>query len=371
MNLPIFNHHDYQIETPRTNSQQVSDHPSHGPSHNTDLVGRPISFIGGQFAGQTVRAELHEIQKANLGRKYVHRGTLLHAKDGCSRLQGTRELIADLLIPLRSYSSSYSTSSTWEPIRKLRRKFETMSALDSFSLRSAEAFIAALFCSEIQNLGLVCTVDLFPAPSQEPARKDTKEGTSRRMVKAPSNQTPYSSAILSQYPHPQAYTFAPPNPYSSPGTKTAGPSHSAHASGSHFPQPYIDPSDVVHHVGDYPITERSKCTYALVGSTFVQPANVDYQGKKSFMFVFAVCVMLPTAPSLISEWYSRISGPCCQDRRNIHSSLSDVRYLLPGSRKWSRCPSRMLRRGVSSVFYKGVPWIASFNRIDQSSSGSF
>jgi hypothetical protein len=48
-------------------------------------------------------------------------------------------------------------------------------------------------------------------------------------------------------------------------------------------------SDVVSHIGGYPITESSKQTQALVGATFVQPANVDYQGKKSLMFVFAVC----------------------------------------------------------------------------------
>ena len=32
-------------------------------------VNKPIHFDGGQWAGRTVRVELHEIQKANLGRK--------------------------------------------------------------------------------------------------------------------------------------------------------------------------------------------------------------------------------------------------------------------------------------------------------------
>lgn len=39
--------------------------------HSTDLIGRPILFASGQFAGQAVRAELREIQQADLGRKYV------------------------------------------------------------------------------------------------------------------------------------------------------------------------------------------------------------------------------------------------------------------------------------------------------------
>ena len=52
--------------------------------------------------------------------------------------------------------------------------------------------------------------------------------------------------------------------------------------------PSHSPSDVVHRFGNYPITESSKQTQALVGATFVQPALVDYQGAKSIVFVFAV-----------------------------------------------------------------------------------
>ncbi|KAG6853519.1 hypothetical protein C0991_003514 [Blastosporella zonata] len=50
--------------------------------------------------------------------------------------------------------------------------------------------------------------------------------------------------------------------------------------------PTLDP-DIVHYVGHHPIKENSKMTSALVGATFVQPAIVDHQGKKSIMFVFA------------------------------------------------------------------------------------
>jgi hypothetical protein len=44
-----------------------------GPNNtqSAGLIGRPIHFGFGQFAGQTIRAELHEVQKADLGRKYV------------------------------------------------------------------------------------------------------------------------------------------------------------------------------------------------------------------------------------------------------------------------------------------------------------
>ncbi|KAJ7121010.1 hypothetical protein C8R44DRAFT_787200 [Mycena epipterygia] len=37
----------------------------------TSLIGRPIHFKDGQFAGKTIRAELHELQAAAFGRKYA------------------------------------------------------------------------------------------------------------------------------------------------------------------------------------------------------------------------------------------------------------------------------------------------------------
>lgn len=43
----------------------------HHQSHGTDLIGRAVQFSTGQFAGQTIRMELQEIQKADLGRKSV------------------------------------------------------------------------------------------------------------------------------------------------------------------------------------------------------------------------------------------------------------------------------------------------------------
>lgn len=67
---------------------------------------------------------------------------------------------------------------------------------------------------------------------------------------------------------------------------------------------YTEYSDIVTHVGNHPITESSKCTHALVGATFVQPANVDYKGKKSLMFVFAVSgIVVLLCYSNRIEWF--------------------------------------------------------------------
>jgi hypothetical protein len=57
-----------QAETSSLSPQQMVG-PNH--THSTSLIGRPIHFGDGQFAGQTIRAELHEVQKADLGRKWV------------------------------------------------------------------------------------------------------------------------------------------------------------------------------------------------------------------------------------------------------------------------------------------------------------
>lgn len=50
-----------------TNNRDIHHHQPHG----TDLIGRAVHFSTGQFAGQTIRMELKEIQKADLGRKSV------------------------------------------------------------------------------------------------------------------------------------------------------------------------------------------------------------------------------------------------------------------------------------------------------------
>jgi hypothetical protein len=48
------------------------------------------------------------------------------------------------------------------------------------------------------------------------------------------------------------------------------------------------PSDVVHRVGNHLVTESSKMTPAVVGEKVVEPALVDYKGRKALIFVFGV-----------------------------------------------------------------------------------
>jgi hypothetical protein len=57
-------YHNTHVEPPTVTHGSVKHQP-----HGTDLIDRPILFSTGQFAGQTIRAELREVQQADLGRK--------------------------------------------------------------------------------------------------------------------------------------------------------------------------------------------------------------------------------------------------------------------------------------------------------------
>ncbi|KAJ8700880.1 hypothetical protein PTI98_003860 [Pleurotus ostreatus] len=73
--ISVFQHQPLPVQ-PRIHTSSPQLPNSHQPplSHQPaglDLIGEPIHFSTGQFAGQVVRAELKEIQKADLGRKWV------------------------------------------------------------------------------------------------------------------------------------------------------------------------------------------------------------------------------------------------------------------------------------------------------------
>ena len=77
---PYYHHHSSSPSSasPTEFQHLASNHDNnrqqpHGTTtQNTDLIGRAVQFSTGQFAGQTIRMELQEIQKADLGRKSVN-----------------------------------------------------------------------------------------------------------------------------------------------------------------------------------------------------------------------------------------------------------------------------------------------------------
>lgn len=139
------------------------------------------------------------------------------------------------------------------------------------------------------NVGLVCSVDLFPVP--ETILFETRSSASQ------SPQSPSSSHDVDlSRSNFQPLTYFPLHPYTSTSTD---PSSSSHIVNPPFQiprrQPMLGnvhpsniPSDVVFRIGNHLITESSKLTPALVGEKFTEPTLVDYKGKACLVFVFGV-----------------------------------------------------------------------------------
>ncbi|KAH9981590.1 velvet factor-domain-containing protein [Russula compacta] len=242
-----------------SSSQQVRERdqsrdPSHPAPHRA--IGAPLNFSTGQFAGKHVRAELIELQKADLGRKYARKDR--------------RPLDPPPVVQLKFF---YSYPGTDRPD----------SEVDNYD--------------EVNNMGLICHVDLFPVPPGDSS--DVSADAKRRQDQAQSSPGRASTSTLSRHP-----TLPPPPPYSPQHGAPPANISSAHANSISTQQqaqaqehPYppnqppsnpTRPEEIVHYFnGTFPISEGSKQTDALAGTTFVQAANLDYKGNKVLMFVFA------------------------------------------------------------------------------------
>ncbi|GAW10379.1 developmental regulator [Lentinula edodes] len=205
------------------------------------LCSLPIRFQCGQFAGKIIRSELCEIQKADLGRKYAR--------------VDRRPLDPPPVVVL---------------------KF--VEVLDE----TAPDGVRELTFEEIQILGLLCTVDLFPVIDAVSLGSPTTKSGPRKFN--PSSST----TIASSHYGPVSYDS---HGYT-PGSSIQGlplTTSSAYSIGSRrgSPSRTAHPSDIVHWTGHIPITESSKMTDALVGATFVQPQFIDYEGSRALIFVFS------------------------------------------------------------------------------------
>ena len=152
-------------------------------------------------------------------------------------------------------------------------------------------------------------MDLFPVPPQDSegshAESKRRHGStaSGGQASASVSPSPYSPGA-----QPYPYTFpAPQPPYAGGGMPQAGSSslgitmlppmhippqpYAQETAPGHGNPPSADDNVVIHYHNGHTITEGSKCTEALAGTTFVQAANLDYKGNKVLMFVFSVRVV--------------------------------------------------------------------------------
>jgi len=193
-------------------------------------------------------------------------------------------------------------------------------------------------CSDIQNLGLLCNVDLFPVPQLD------------------------STSEPSSLPHP-LHQLSPVVVHPSPSASVC------HQQSSMLPSISTDQlpgqsklfasGPLTSTQFDYSlVTEDLKHTRALSGATFVQPVFIDYQGKRALVFPFAVRLSIP-AKSLLSQCYMHI-GSCREGRGRLLPSLSRFRSLFThcGS---SRCPGpgRVQWRSIPHILNKRIPGSAA------------
>jgi len=142
------------------------------------------------------------------------------------------------------------------------------------------------FLRHIQNVGLMCTIDLFPAPDS------SYQPDSPLSLPESSGGKYHGSRDSQAYP----YTYFPLHPYTS--ANGGGPRAlqlpfqlpRRQLMLGHLRESEIPP-DVTYRVGNHLVTESSKMTPAVVGEKVVEPALVDYNGRKALVFVFGVSIM--------------------------------------------------------------------------------
>lgn len=211
----------------------VYDLPAGG---DTTFINRQVHYGSGQFCGRVVRIEIHELQRAELGRKYAR--------------VDRRPLDPPPVVQMRIY----------EVLDEIEREIPNYDSIEVH--------------------GFIGMVDLFPIPSLEKERRKTPK----------QSQHPSSPNVGGSGTGPVPPPQYQPSSTDEPHTLAAPSCQSGHnsnpeatrQSGDHEESP-----DVVHNVDGKPIRESSKMTHALVGATFVEPVAVDWQGQKSLMFVFA------------------------------------------------------------------------------------
>lgn len=169
-----------------------------------------------------MRAELIEIQKANLGRKYAR--------------VDRRPLDPPPVVQLRLYQ-----------IHNEGTDHESEQEVQDYD--------------DIQSLGLLCNADLFSVSTHH--NSSSEPGS---LPHLPHQLSPVVQPVCPPsggYPIPSADQLLPVSDAELP----------------HLP-PYVHPDP-------FQTPDNIKCTTALSGATFVQPACIDYEGKRALVFPFA------------------------------------------------------------------------------------
>ncbi|KAG1769834.1 velvet factor-domain-containing protein [Suillus occidentalis] len=277
----------------------------HESTRRTTLsyINAPIHFSSGQFRGRCVRAELIEIQKADLGRKYAR--------------VDRRPLDPPPVVQLRLYDV-HNEGTDHESEQEVRDY------------------------DEIQNIGLLCNVDLFPVSTQSDSSSEP----------GPLPHLPHqlSSAAVQPICPPSSEAGGYPLPSIISADQLPSSSSSSRLPMSDAKLPHLLPYV---HLDSSQITDNIRCTTALSGATFVQPACINYEGKRALVFPFADLAVKTEGDFFlryrIFDIFSRtaslvdvpVQAECCGGSFHIYSTKE-----FPGLKPSTELSKQLSRFGV-------------------------
>ncbi|KAL7280908.1 hypothetical protein ACG7TL_005852 [Trametes sanguinea] len=253
-------------------------------------IGRPVRYDYGHLAQRTIRVEVEEIQKADLGRKYTRKDkrpldpppvVLCRFYELIERDNGNPPVEVDVdpdeMVDLFPVPSEFERSP------------------EKFDNPPAQTFVTALPPIRTGSpVALPSVHNAYKIPSPSSLRNVTTSSASTLPVLHLKHSAPSARALpplFANYPPHAPMTslqstlplaplpfFAPPPSASLPLAPWQAPVRQLANS---------DDPDIVGWFSDFPIRESSRCTVMLAGATFIEAAIIDYKGKRTAVFVFS------------------------------------------------------------------------------------
>ncbi|KAL7284688.1 LOW QUALITY PROTEIN: hypothetical protein ACG7TL_001991 [Trametes sanguinea] len=230
---------------------------------NIASIGRPHTFVTGPLASCTVRMELEEIQKPDLGRKFARKDKrpldpppviLCRFFESLSGPDGRHiEVEMPPAIPYRQGSTRRVTITNSQA--KQRRPMDANAMAQTTALSSS---------------GTVSSLRGATTPNYDIAQIVTSSA-SATLPSEPSTLVPYAD---------DPSTFHGAHVVPDPAAVTQWQEAA-------IPAAQTLERDIVATFGDFQICESSKCSDALSGTTSTHAEVIDYKGKKSAVFVFS------------------------------------------------------------------------------------
>ena len=153
--------------------------------------------------------------------------------------------------------------------------------------RQVQQVLIALRFSDVENVGLVCHVDLFSAPASSTPTSPTM---GEQVIQPPTQD----ALFISESALASSSSLGPQDGSTNLGYQRYNmnkdrlfyddvtPESDRRMSGGLFTSAQ----------GPQGVTDAPKHTQALVGNLFVQPVVIDIRGKRSLVFAFPVSIMI-------------------------------------------------------------------------------